>query len=45
MQKIKKKPPNRHHIPKLIENVPVEYKDNVKGISLKMMSHEAYGQP
>uniref|UniRef100_A0A1A9ZIF1 Protein kinase domain-containing protein n=1 Tax=Glossina pallidipes TaxID=7398 RepID=A0A1A9ZIF1_GLOPL len=45
MQKIKKKPPNRHHIPKLVENVPVEYKDNVEGMSLKMMSHEAYGQP
>uniref|UniRef100_A0A1A9WUY1 Aurora kinase n=1 Tax=Glossina brevipalpis TaxID=37001 RepID=A0A1A9WUY1_9MUSC len=45
MQKLKKKPPNRNDLAKSIANIPPEYKEDVKEMSLKMMSHRAYGEP
>ncbi|XP_073822374.1 aurora kinase B [Musca autumnalis] len=45
MQKHGKKPPNRHDLPNLLEKVPDEHKDYVKDICLKMLQHQAYGQP
>lgn len=45
IHKVAKKPPTRADLPRLMENVPPEHKGFVKEMTLKMMSHQAYGQP
>lgn len=38
------KAPNRNDLNRHLERVPDEYKDGIKQMSLKMMSHPAYNQ-
>ncbi|XP_043662094.1 aurora kinase B [Drosophila teissieri] len=36
---------NRTHLPHLMAKVPEEHQEPIKNMCLKMMSHDAYGQP
>lgn len=45
MHKTKSKPPGRADLPKLMKDVPEEHHDYVKNLCMKMMQHQAYGQP
>jgi len=36
---------NRNHLPHLLTKVPEEHQEPIKNMCLKMMSHDAYGQP
>ncbi|KAM7353523.1 aurora kinase B-like [Cochliomyia hominivorax] len=45
MHVTKSKPPGRADLPHLMKNVPDEHQEYVKNVCMKMMQHEAYGQP
>ncbi|XP_037933243.1 aurora kinase B-like, partial [Teleopsis dalmanni] len=44
MQKVNKKPPTISALEEYLTSVPKEHKENVKDMSLRMMSHPAYGR-
>lgn len=45
MIKMKKKPPGKAELHNFVEQVEDKYKENIMSMSMKMMSHPAYGQP
>ncbi|XP_022233723.1 aurora kinase B [Drosophila obscura] len=45
MALLRTKHANRNHLPALMSNVPEDHHERIKNMCLKMMSHDAYGQP